>query len=35
MILAAMGVGLYYAVDNAVRRMVRWQPDTNPTDDNG
>lgn len=32
-IVAAMGVGLYYAVDNAVRRMVRWQPDTNPTDD--
>jgi len=32
-ILAAMGVGLYYAVDSAVRTVVRWQPDTNPTDD--
>jgi putative hydroxymethylpyrimidine transport system permease protein len=31
--LAVIAVGLYYAVDRAVRRAVRWQAESNPTDD--
>jgi hypothetical protein len=26
-------VALYYAVDAGVRRLTRWQTETNPTDD--
>ena len=31
--LAVIAVGLYYAVDWAVRRAVRWQAESDPTDD--
>lgn len=31
--LAVIAIGLYYAVDWAVRRAVRWQAESNPTDD--
>jgi putative hydroxymethylpyrimidine transport system permease protein len=31
--LAAIAVALYYAVDWALRRAVRWQAESNPTDD--
>jgi putative hydroxymethylpyrimidine transport system permease protein len=31
--LAVIAVALYYAVDGAVRRLTRWQAESNPTDD--
>jgi putative hydroxymethylpyrimidine transport system permease protein len=31
--LAIIAIALYYAVDHAVRRAMRWQAESNPTDD--
>jgi putative hydroxymethylpyrimidine transport system permease protein len=31
--LAVIAVGLYYAVDFALRRLLPWQPDTLPSDE--
>ncbi|NQV57031.1 MAG: ABC transporter permease [Rhodospirillales bacterium] len=32
-VLAVMAIALYFTVDAILRRMLRWQPDTHPSDD--